>query len=182
MGSNTAADEVTRDPGSRERIEHEVADVAVTLLLFCERTGISLLDAVDRKIQLNERKYPVAFAKGNYGRPEPKESPVESSAPRIYGVDWSGDAGGGRKTIWVAEVRNGALTRLENGRSREEVTEFLIGEAQREPSLIARLDFAFAFPRWFSEKNGVRHVRDLWALTAREGERWLQNCEPPFRG
>lgn len=48
----------------RDAIEAEVADVAICLLNFCNRTGIDLADAVRRKLRDAERKYPVDRVRG----------------------------------------------------------------------------------------------------------------------
>ncbi|MBK6485421.1 MAG: nucleotide pyrophosphohydrolase [Gemmatimonadetes bacterium] len=64
-----ASDEHVRSAPAREKIEHEVADIAIALLLFCERAKIDLLDAIDRKIGLNAHRYPVELAKGHPDRP-----------------------------------------------------------------------------------------------------------------
>jgi NTP pyrophosphatase (non-canonical NTP hydrolase) len=69
--SSARADEAVRDPEKRGRIEQEAADVAISLILFCDRTGIDLLDAVTRKIEQNERRYPVAESRGHSERPTP---------------------------------------------------------------------------------------------------------------
>lgn len=45
-------------------IKYEIADVAVYLLLICDKMGINLLDAVEEKMKLNEKKYPVEKARG----------------------------------------------------------------------------------------------------------------------
>lgn len=47
------------------RVETELADTFVYLLQLSERLNIDLLDAADRKMDLNEVKYPVDKAKGN---------------------------------------------------------------------------------------------------------------------
>src|SRR3954464_3114105 len=44
--------------------EAELADVLIHVLNFAESVGIDLLDAVERKIQLNEKRYPIATARG----------------------------------------------------------------------------------------------------------------------
>lgn len=49
----------------REAVEHEVADIAVTLLTFCTRTNIDLSEAIKNKMILNGKRYPVEKAKGN---------------------------------------------------------------------------------------------------------------------
>ncbi|AVQ31728.1 nucleotide pyrophosphohydrolase [Fusobacterium varium] len=45
-------------------IRYEMADVAIYLLLMCDKMGINLLDAIEEKMKLNEKKYPVEKAKG----------------------------------------------------------------------------------------------------------------------
>ena len=45
-------------------IKYEMADVAIYLLLMCDKMGINLLDAVEEKMKLNETKYPVEKARG----------------------------------------------------------------------------------------------------------------------
>lgn len=52
----------------REKIaelEDEVADTYIYLLKIASHFGINLIDAAHRKIKKNERKYPVAKARGN---------------------------------------------------------------------------------------------------------------------
>jgi NTP pyrophosphatase (non-canonical NTP hydrolase) len=49
----------------RDLIAHEMADIAVYLLELADNLGIDLLDAIDRKMTLNEAKYPVEKAKGS---------------------------------------------------------------------------------------------------------------------
>jgi NTP pyrophosphatase (non-canonical NTP hydrolase) len=179
--SNVQADDALRDPAKREQIEHEIADIAIALVLFCERAGIDLIRAIERKIELNEHNYPIEHSKGRSERPA-ASAHTNSDRPRVIAVDWSGEAGGGRKTIWIAEVAGGGITRLENGRSRTEVVTLLNEEAKRDSNLIVGIDFAFAFPRWFTEQHGLRDTRELWALAEREGESWLRECQPPFWG
>lgn len=49
-------------------IKYEMADVAIYLLFMCDKMGINLLDAIEEKMKLNEKKYPVEKAKGcSYG-------------------------------------------------------------------------------------------------------------------
>ncbi len=49
---------------NRQKVEHEVADVAFTLLNFCNRTGIDLTKAFTEKMKLNAQKYPIELCKG----------------------------------------------------------------------------------------------------------------------
>lgn len=52
-------------PEGRNRVGEEVAHIAIYLLRICQVTGIDLIDAVERKITLNEVKYPVETSKGS---------------------------------------------------------------------------------------------------------------------
>ncbi|MFZ5515386.1 MAG: nucleotide pyrophosphohydrolase [Candidatus Zhuqueibacterota bacterium] len=45
-------------------VEEEVADVAIYLLELADKLGIDLIDVMERKIEKNEIKYPVARARG----------------------------------------------------------------------------------------------------------------------
>lgn len=63
------SDDLVRDPAYRANIEHEVADVAIALLLFCDRAGIDLLEAIETKIELNSGNYPIKDSKGRSERP-----------------------------------------------------------------------------------------------------------------
>lgn len=101
--------------------------------------------------------------------------------PTIAAVDWSGAFSGERSKIWLAVVREDRLVRLEDGRTRAEVVDELCALASEGP-LVCGLDFAFSFPSWFLAERGLRSAPELWELAAREGERWLDECPPPFWG
>ncbi len=49
----------------RKDIEHEIADVFMAILNFCNRADINLSAALDEKLMLAAKKYPVEKAKGN---------------------------------------------------------------------------------------------------------------------
>ena len=51
---------------NREDVAEELADVYYWVLLMCEQLGINLGEALDRKLDKNEVKYPVDKAKGNH--------------------------------------------------------------------------------------------------------------------
>jgi hypothetical protein len=101
---------------------------------------------------------------------------------RVLAIDWSGDLKRGRRRIWLCEVVDGEVRRLEDGRSRDEIAEHLIAEAERDPLFVVGLDFAFSFPAQFLRKRAHRHVASVWAEAERLGERWLQHCPFPFWG
>ena len=68
---------------------------------------------------------------------------------RTIAVDWSGAVSGAQRKIWLAEAVGGQITRLESGRDRAAIADFLISEASRTPGLVVGLDFAFSLPGWF---------------------------------
>ena len=52
-------------PDKREAVSHELADTFVYLLRIAEVLEIDLIDAANKKIDLNAQKYPVEKAKGS---------------------------------------------------------------------------------------------------------------------
>jgi NTP pyrophosphatase (non-canonical NTP hydrolase) len=67
--ANAASDEFVKKATTRERVEREIADVAIALLLFCDRADIDILDAIERKIELNAANYPADVTRGRSDRP-----------------------------------------------------------------------------------------------------------------
>jgi len=49
----------------KREIEEELADIAVYILNFCSLYNIDLSSAIERKLKINSKKYPVEHAKGN---------------------------------------------------------------------------------------------------------------------
>ncbi len=49
----------------RAEVELEMADIQIYLLRLAERLGVDLLGAVERKIVLNEQKYPAERVRGS---------------------------------------------------------------------------------------------------------------------
>jgi hypothetical protein len=101
---------------------------------------------------------------------------------QVLAADWSGKLERAEEFIWLAEVRDGQLTSLENGRSADELVEHLIAVAHDQPRTVVGLDFAFSFPRWWCDQQGWRHPRQVWKAMAADGDRLLGRCEPPFWG
>lgn len=60
------ADAYARREDVRPRLEAEAADVAITLLMFCDRTGIDLVAAMRHKLVQNRAKYPVDAVRGRH--------------------------------------------------------------------------------------------------------------------
>jgi hypothetical protein len=101
---------------------------------------------------------------------------------RLVAVDWSGDKGPGqRKKIWAGvwtrggkgKVAGGSVL-LENGRSREELTAWLVAMARETPRMVVSIDCCFSYPAWFLAEHGCATVFDFWRhVAAGHGERWL---------
>ena len=101
---------------------------------------------------------------------------------RLVAVDWSGDKGPGqRKKIWAGvwtrggrgRVAGGTVT-LETGRTRAELTEWLIAMAGQTPRMVVSIDCCFSYPAWFLQEHGCASVFDFWRQVASgHGERWL---------
>ncbi|MEE1926742.1 nucleotide pyrophosphohydrolase [Streptomyces sp. TRM 70351] len=53
------ASRVMAEPETAARVRDEVADVLAYLLQFCEVLGVDALQALDAKIDRNERRFPV---------------------------------------------------------------------------------------------------------------------------
>ncbi len=51
-------------PSTRDEVALEAADVLLFLLRLCDKLGIDLAEAAERKLELNAKKYPVAKARG----------------------------------------------------------------------------------------------------------------------
>ena len=105
-------------------------------------------------------------------------------------IDWSGRSSPDqRQFLWLAEAVDGELIRLEGGRTRAELTELLIAEADRDPNLIVGVDFAFSLPAWYLQERQLT-PRQLWGLLADEAltpamrqlglTRWMNRPELPF--
>ena len=101
---------------------------------------------------------------------------------RVIAIDWSGAKARARSKIWLAEVRDRRLTRLESGRNPSEVVAHLISDADADPDVVIGLDFAFSFPRWYAEQLGTTSIEELWNRVAEQGEEWLRSCPHPFWG
>ena len=53
------------DEARLKHVEEEVADVMNYLIRLSDRVGIDLLEAMDRKLIINEKKYPADLVQGN---------------------------------------------------------------------------------------------------------------------
>lgn len=66
--SNAEADGFTKPEEVRRRVAAEAADTGIALLLFCERVGIDLVDAISDKMATNRQNYPVEQSRGKAER------------------------------------------------------------------------------------------------------------------
>lgn len=51
---------------NRDKIEEELADILIYLLLVAIRLNIDPIDAIEKKLLANTKKYPVEKSKGNH--------------------------------------------------------------------------------------------------------------------
>jgi len=101
---------------------------------------------------------------------------------RVVAIDWSGAVQGATRKIWLAEVVDGRLVRLERGRDRNAVAAHLKEHATLHPEVVIGLDFAFSLPAWYLRRRGWANARALWAAANCEADAWLRACECPFWG
>jgi hypothetical protein len=101
---------------------------------------------------------------------------------RVIAVDWSGRLTRADEFIWLAEVVDGELVSLRNGRDREQLVDHLTTVADEHPQTVVGFDFAFSFPAWWCGQQGWRTAHDVWAAMAADADRLLQECRPPFWG
>jgi len=50
----------------RSEVQDEIADIAMYLFELADNLGISIVNAMEKKLQKNEQKYPVEKAKGKH--------------------------------------------------------------------------------------------------------------------
>lgn len=97
-------------------------------------------------------------------------------------ADWSGALSDEHRHLWLAVWDpDAALVTSVRGMTRAEAGAAIITLAERDPRLIAGLDFCFSLPAWWLDANGIATATELWADPDRL-ERWLAECAPPFWG
>jgi len=67
------ADRFAREPGNRDAIAAEIADVAIFLVLLCKRIGVALPDAILAKIERNRANHPAEETRGHARRVRPRD-------------------------------------------------------------------------------------------------------------
>jgi len=110
-----------------------------------------------------------------------------SAIPRntVIAIDWSGriDTAGQRRHIVAAKWHNDKVS-VEAGRTRHEIAEWLIQQAENDPTLVVGFDFCFSFPAWFVREIGAASAPEFWSIVAHHSEGWLarENQDRRFWG
>jgi hypothetical protein len=104
---------------------------------------------------------------------------VPQAPTTVIAIDWSGrvDLPGQRRHI-VAAIWQAGRVRVENGRTRDEVADWLIALAKKDPALVVGFDFCFSFPAWFLHEVGATSAPAFWNIVAQHGETWLSRESP----
>ena len=107
------------------------------------------------------------------------KAPKSKPPDRLIAIDWSGriDLAGQRRHIWSAiwtRANDGIKVQLEAGRTRDEITDWLIDQARETPRMVVSIDCCFSFPGWFLEEHGCADMFAFWRK-ANSGlaEQWL---------
>lgn len=74
--ANEESDAVLGDRAVRRRFQRETADVAILLLLLCERTGIDVAAAIREKLAINDAHYPIELSRDRADRPDAAETGI----------------------------------------------------------------------------------------------------------
>jgi hypothetical protein len=107
-------------------------------------------------------------------------STTKPELQRIIAIDWSGriDAAGQRRHIyagiWTRAFDGKITVKLEAGKTRDEVADWLIQLSSETPRMVIGIDCCFSYPAWFLEEHNCATVFDFWQHVADgQGERWL---------
>ena len=112
---------------------------------------------------------------------------------RVVGIDWSGriDSAGQRRHIWAGiwtrDNAGNITVKLESGRTRVEIAEWLIALSAGTPRMIVGFDFCFSYPAWFvRDEHSCKSAPAFWQHLADHdhAERWLTRSheDPRFWG
>jgi NTP pyrophosphatase (non-canonical NTP hydrolase) len=84
---NEASRQTIQEPGRREEIADELADVACYLLALSNTLGIDLSEAITQKLRKTAQKYPIEKYRGRYRvtRGEPGASAPGGNVPSSGG-------------------------------------------------------------------------------------------------
>ena len=131
-------------------------------------------------MQRNGRKKQIP---GGDGRQKSLGAATPGIVQRFVGIDWSGriDTAGQRRHIWSGVwTRSDAgkiSVRLEAGRTRTEMADWLLQLGAETPRMVVGIDCCFSYPAWFLEELGCEDMFSFWRLIAGgKGEEWLTRC------
>jgi hypothetical protein len=109
---------------------------------------------------------------------------------RVIGIDWSGrvDSAGQRRHIWAGiwtrDDSGNVTVKLESGRTRSAIAEWLIALSAETPRMIVGFDFCFSYPAWFvRDEHGCKTAPAFWQHIADNdhAERWLTRSHEDTR-
>jgi hypothetical protein len=79
--------------------------------------------------------------------------------------------------VWTRDAAGKVSVRLEAGRTRAEIAEWLIEMAKETPRMVVGFDFCFSYPAWFvRDEHGASNGPEFWKRVVEGGhsERWLE--------
>jgi len=66
------ADELSQihtDPDKKKKVEEEIADIIIYLLILSYKTDIDITTAIEQKLEKNRQRYPIEKVKGIHSNP-----------------------------------------------------------------------------------------------------------------
>ncbi len=57
------------DPEKKKKVEEEIADIVIYLIILSYKTDIDIFKAIEKKIERNQKKYPIEKTKGIHTNP-----------------------------------------------------------------------------------------------------------------
>ena len=161
---NGQADAFSREPEARKRIAAEVADAGIALLLFCDRTGLDLIESIREKVTTTRINYPVEQSRGRSERPNCVGVPAFD---RYVGIDYSGAE---TSTSSLSGLRLYTADRTSPPKeiqpppsprkywTRRGLAEWLATLlAEDQPTLVG-IDHGFSFPLQYFKQHNLAHV------------------------
>ena len=67
--SKEQLDLIHQDPSKKKKIEEEIADILIYLIMISYKSDIDMVKAVNEKLDKNEKKFPVSVVKGKSTNP-----------------------------------------------------------------------------------------------------------------
>ena len=67
--SREEIEELKDDPSKKEKLEEEIADIFLYLIMLSYKSDIDIIKAIKHKIKKNETRYPISIIKGKHTNP-----------------------------------------------------------------------------------------------------------------